>query len=200
MAYIIGRFNGQYVKENDEKDEKLNLSHFYVDELIAPLIQKLINSGIITYYSCSGHISDSDNSYTHDCPYIVIDGWKPEVIDRLNEKLKERSFNEMFVKYVRDISFMTVGVDKEIYNEYFYQCSQQDCAFNKISEPIADIESKDGILEEYLIPTTGLYFKGFEQFCGESGFKPENEPYDNLEYLIGLWKWFDQEFLPLIKT
>lgn len=186
--FVMNRFTGDYFHMDSEipYDQKVNIcfnddiEFFEVDELIAPILQKLIKNKIVTHWSCSGHLNDS-------IPYIVIDGWDFNLAKYINKRiLEEEKFHEDYVKYVREISFMTVQMDKNIFDNY--QTREDVVATPR--EIFADIIGEDGSVECYAFRATGIYFKSYEQFCDENKIKNPT-PYDQMRYYTNLWELVD---------
>lgn len=152
--------------------------YFEVDDIIAPIIEKLIKRGIITYWSCSGHID------AHS-PYLVIGDYFAQVIEIVRECLNsDAEFNKEFVDRVSHISFTTVQQPKKVFDKY--RSSVKDPAL----KVIADVVGSDGKVEAYSLLATGIYFKTYYQFCDEHGID-EYGDLDCIEYYVQLWKWID---------
>lgn len=152
--------------------------YFEVDDIIAPIIEKLIQRDIITYWSCSGHIG------AHS-PYLVIGDYFTQVNEIVRECLNsDDDFNKEFVDRVSHISFMTVQQSKKVIDKY------QSSVKNSGLKVIADVVGSDGKVEAYSLLATGIYFKTYYQFCDEHGIDRYDE-LDCIEYYVQLWKWID---------
>ena len=186
--FIMNRFNGDYFHMDSEipYDRKVNIcfndniEFFEVDELIVPILQKLIKNKIVTHWSCSGHTNDS-------VPYLVVDDWRYNLIEYINRRiLMEKKFHEDYVKYVRDISFMSVAMSKNIFDEY----QTREDVISMPNKRFADVVGEDGEIESYLFRATGIYFKSYEQFCDENKIQ-NSSPYDRMRYYADLWELVD---------
>ena len=187
--FIMNRFTGEYCHMdcNISKDRRYkiylneDIEFFEVDEIIAPVLQKLIKNKVIPHWSCSGHIID-------DVPYLVINNWGSDLIEYINKRIhNEKKFHEDYIKYVAEISCMTVHMDKNIFEEY----QIREDVIKTPCEPIADVIGEDGMVESYVFLATGIYFKTYDQYCDEN--KIQNPTvYDRMKYYVNLWELVDR--------
>lgn len=185
--FCMNRFTGEIVHliSEDLRPRLLDImtgkdvEYFVVDEAIAPILQNLIKKGVITHDSCSGHYNDLS------IPYLVLDRWETELIEYVGRRINSDSkFRELYTKYVREISFTTVHMPKRVYEEYNIKGGIKTYP----GLIMADIIEEDGNIEAYSLKATGIYLKGYAQYCDESG-TDINDHYENMKYIIDLWRW-----------
>lgn len=196
----INRFTGDILYKIEKQQDHQNIindiitdndpEYFEVDEIIVPIIQKLIRRGIITHSSCSGHPNGKTlyGPYeTLDDPYLVIDKWIINIIEIVDRRMKsDPQFYKNFVDYVQEISFITINQSKRVFDEY-------KSRNNKYSpRVISNVVGEDEEIKAYTVQATGVYFKDYYQYCNEHEIDYDcDDSFSYMQYVINLWRWVD---------